>query len=93
MKCSKEIAEKVKKYQELQNEASKLYEEIKDYFEENLGADGFCTPFITDKPTGVLQDCGDEYCDQRCVAEDWYEGEYYHKIEGSDKYVGYSYSM
>ncbi len=93
MKCSKEMADKVAEYQKKKEEVDKLYEEIAEYFNEELGADGFDTPFIADKPIGDLQACGDEYCDQRNPYEDCYEGEYYHQIEGSDKYVGYSYSM
>lgn len=92
MKCPKEIAKKVEEYQKKQAEVDKLYEEIQEYFEENLDAEGFQVPFITDKPTGDLQN-DDEYCDQRNIAEDWYEGNYYHQIEGSDKYVGYSFEM
>ena len=55
MKCPKEIAKKVEEYQKKQAEADKLYEEIQEYFEENLDAEGFQVPFITDKPTGDLQ--------------------------------------
>lgn len=92
MKCSKEIADKVAEYQRKQEEADKLYEEIEEYFVNKLNAEGFQVPFIVDEPTGNLQN-GDEYCDQRCVVEDWYTGNYYHQIEGSNKYVGYSYSL
>lgn len=92
MKCSKKIAVKVAKYERLKAEEEKLYEEIKEYFEEELGADGFSVPFITDKPTGDLQD-DDEYCDQYCLGEDWYQGKYYHQIEGSKMYVGYSFNI
>ena len=93
MKCSKEMADKVAEYQKKKEEVDKLYEEIAEYFNEILNAEGFIEPFIADKPTGDLQRCGDEYCDQRNPYEDYYEGEYYHQIEGSDKYVGYYYSM
>lgn len=92
MKCSKEIAEKVKRYQKLKKEEENLYGEIRKYFEEEHDAQGFGEPFITDKPKGQLQ-FEDEYCDQHCVYEDWYEGTYYHQIEGSRKYVGYSFSV
>lgn len=91
MKVPKEIAEKVERYQELQNGADKLYEEIKQYFEE-LGAEGFEIPFITDKPEGHLQN-DDEYCDQAELGEDWYRGNYYYQIENSDKYIGYSFEI
>ena len=93
MKCSKEMGKKVEEYQKYQEKADKLYDEIKEYFEENLGAEGFEIPYITDKPTGDLQRSGDEYCDQRNPYEDCYEGDYYHQIEYSDKYVGYSFSI
>lgn len=92
MKVPKTIADKVQKYQKLQQQADQLYKEIKEYFENELEADGFGTPFITDKPKGHLQN-DDEYCDQYCIYEDWYQGTYYHQIEGSKKYVGYSFDV
>lgn len=92
MKCSKEIAKKVEKFQKAKTEAEKLHKEIKEYFEEELGGEGFGIPFITDNPKGNLQN-DDEYCDQRCLGEDWFCGTYYHKIEGSRKYVGYTFDI
>ena len=92
MKVSKEIADKVRQFQKAKQEAEKLYEEIKEYFKNEHDAEGFCEPFITDKPKGQLL-FEDEYCDQHCVYEDWYEGTYYHQIEGSKEYVGYSFSI
>lgn len=92
MKVSKEIAKKVEQYQELQNEADKLYKEIETYFEEELDAEGFGVPFIADISEGQRQN-DDEYCNQITLGEDWYKGEYYHQIEGSDKYVGYSFEI
>ena len=70
MKVSKEIAKKVERYQELQNEADRLYEEIETYFEEELDAEGFGVPFITNKPEGQRQN-DDEYCNQITLGEDW----------------------
>lgn len=93
MKCSNEIAKKVAKYEKLQKQADELYKEIKKYFVEELGADGFGVPFITNTPMGDEQTEDGEYCDQHCIYEDWYEGTYYHKIEGSGKWVGYSFSV
>lgn len=92
MKVSKEIAEKVERYQNLQSEADKLYEEIEEYFLNECDAEGFGMPFIADVPTGEEQ-CDGEYCEQVTLGEDWYRGTYYHAIEGSDKYVGYSYEI
>lgn len=92
MKVLKTIADKVQKYQELKQQTEQLYKEIAEYFESELDAQGFGEPFITDKPKGQLQ-YGDEYCDQHCIYEDWYQGTYYHQIEGSKKYVGYSFDV
>ena len=92
MKCSKEIAKKIEKWQKLNYETNKLYDEIETYFVEELGAEGFIHPFITDTPKGQLQN-DDEYCDQRCLGEDWFTGSYYHKIEGSKKYAGYTFDI
>ena len=92
MKCSKEIAKKIEKYQKKLDEANDLYFEIESYFIKELGAEGFISPFITDEPKGELQD-EDEYCYQRCLGEDWYSGSYYHKIEGSKKYAGYYFEL
>lgn len=93
MKVSKEIAEKVERYQAAQAEADTLLAEIKEYFEEETGADGFEVPFIAARPTGEMQLDEDEYCDQVTLDEDWYRGKYYHKIEGSEKFVGYTYEI
>lgn len=92
MKISKEIAAKIEQYQKVKNEADKLYEELEKYFTEEIDAEGFIEPFITDNPTGEQQ-CDDEYCNQITRGEDWYRGTYYHQIEGSDKYVGYTYEI
>jgi len=92
MKCSKEIADKVRKYQKTKAECEKLYKEIATYFETVHDAQGFGEPFIADKPTGHRQ-YDDEYCEQHCIYEDWYQGYYYHQIEGSKKYVGYSFDV
>ena len=92
MKVPKTIADKVQKYQELKQQQEQLYKEIEEYFENELDAQGFGEPFITSKPKGHLQN-DDEYCDQHCIYEDWYQGTYYHQIEGSKKYVGYSFDV
>lgn len=94
-KCKKEIADKVEQYQALVEQTKVLYEEIRDYFVGELGVDvcEFGEPFITDSPTGELQN-DDEYCDQWNVYEDWYRGNYYHAVEGEEnRYVGYSFEV
>lgn len=93
MKVSKEIAEKVKQYQKLKSQTDKLYEELKEYFEEEQGLEGFCEPFITDKAKGQKQTADGEFCDQTILGEDWYRGQYYYQIENSDEYVGCHYEI
>ena len=87
MKVSKEIADKVSRYQNLQNQADELYEELKEYFEEELELEGFSTPCIVDKPQGRQQTADGEFCIQITLGEDWYKGKYYYPIENSKKYV------
>lgn len=90
MKVPKEIADKVKAYQEGQ----KALEEVIEWLRANTDDDVFIEDiFIVDEPTGHEQNDG-EYCDQHAVGwcGDSYEGNYYHPIEGSPQYLGYSYS-
>ena len=92
-KCKKEIADKVEQYQALRQQADNLYNEIQDYFFNELDADEwyFGEPFITDSPKGEYQDEG-EWCEQYQIGEDDYTGNYYHAVEGEEnKYVGYSF--
>ena len=94
MKIPKEYGEKVKRYEELTREAKQLFEEVGDWLNENTGADAVNIEslFITDKPTGRLQE-EDEYCEQhQGYIEDDFYGNYYHQIEGTDEYVGYSFT-
>ena len=93
MKIPKEYGEKVKRYLELKAEEESLFNEVVDWLKEYGDADGICVErlFLTDRPTGELQN-GDEYCDQHCgYLGDDFSGNYYHQIEGSDEYVGYYY--
>ena len=92
MKIPKEIAGKVSDYQELRKKENTLYEEIKEWFEENTDLEGFYDPFITNKPTGEKQFDG-EYCDQITLGEDWYKGTYYYPIENSKQYVGLEFEI
>lgn len=89
MKIPKEIADKVKIYQEGQ----KAFEEVVEWIKENTGEGVYiCDLFIVDEPTGSEQNDG-EYCDQHSVGwcEDSFAGHYYHPIEGSPQYLGYSF--
>lgn len=92
MKVPKEIADKVELYETLQKQANKLHGELEEYFENELDAEGFVEPFITDKPRGRLQN-EDEYCYQIILGEDWFEGEHYYPVENSGKYVGYNFDI
>lgn len=93
MKVSKEIADKVEKYQKLKSETDELYEELREFFEKEHGIEGFYDPFITDKLKGIRQTADGEFCDQTTLGEDWYSGEYYYPIENSDEYVGCHYEI
>lgn len=89
MKVPKEIADKVKIYQEGQ----KAFEEVVEWLRATTDDYVFIEDvFIVDEPTGDEQNDG-EYCDQYAVGccEDSYAGNYYHPIEGSPQYLGYSY--
>lgn len=94
MKVPAEIAEKAKRYQELNKEAQRLYEELEDWLNENTGADAvFITDiFVAEKPKGKLQN-GDEYCSQSSYgySGDSFVGTYYLPVEGSSLYLGYGY--
>ena len=91
MKVPKEIADKVKVYQE----GKKACEEVVEWLGKNTDGDGVFIEdlFIVDEPTGSEQNDG-EYCDQHQVGwcEDSFAGNYYHPIEGSSQYLGYSFS-
>lgn len=94
MKVPAEIAEKAKRYQDLNDEAQRLYEELEEWLNENTGADAvYITDiFVTEEPKGRLQN-GDEYCNQRSYGEsgDSFMGEYYLPVEGSALFLGYGF--
>lgn len=94
MKVPKEIAMKAKEYHKAKEIADKAYEEVIEWLNENTDADGLDITdlFIADKPTGKKQN-EDEFCNQKCAIweDDAYYGIYYHKIDGMDGYMGYSY--
>ena len=91
MKVPKEIADKV----EIYKAGQKAFCEIVAWLKENTDADGVDIDevFIVDEPTGNEQNDG-EYCDQYSVGwcEDSFVGNYYHPIEDSPLYLGYSYN-
>lgn len=95
MKAPKNIVECVERYEKLKTELEKIEKEMyecKETFKEWEGdTDVYIGDlFIADEPCGDGQGEG-EYCDQWCHGEDWYTGTYYYPIEGSDKYVAYTY--
>lgn len=93
MKVPKEIADKVKFYIEYKDIAKKNYDEVCKWLVDNTDAEDVCITdlFITDEPEGIKQ-YDDEYCNQWTGFEvDDYHGNYYHQIEDSDEYVGYTY--
>ncbi len=98
MAVSKELADKVRKYQQLQQEANKLYEEIEEAFqkEELMGEESsFVTEFgVADKVPCIAKG-PDENGVYDCITskfEDSYWGNYYFPIENSDEFICVSYS-
>ena len=97
MRVPKEIGDKIRELQSLESRITELTQELTDWFDENTGTDGIYIErfFIVDKPTGKSQSAeglDEEYCDQRCICEDYYVGSYYHKVDDSEEWAGYSYS-
>lgn len=98
MKVPKEVATFVEEYEKINNQIKELHKELEackkvfiDWEKENSEAGVWIDDlFIVDKPTGEKQSDG-EYCNQTCHGEDWFTGTYYYPIEGSDKYVAYTY--
>lgn len=94
MNIPKEIADLAKAYEKAMETANKAYETVVKWLNENTEADAVYITglFVTDRPRGRLQREG-EYCDQHAVGFDGdsFEGSYYHPIEGSALYLGYSY--
>ncbi len=89
---SKEVADKVRRYQRLKREANRLYEELQDYFEEEL--DGCCvTDFsISGKPDECFSQGDGEYIAESASSlNDTGEGICYKPIKGSKKYVAIDY--
>lgn len=79
MTIPKEVREKI----EMRN---KLNSEIKNWCEENLEMEGMDSKlaYIVDMPEGEEQSLSaenEEWCNQSCLGEDWYQGEYYWKMD------------
>ena len=91
MRVPKEIADKVEIYQAGQ----KAFTEVVEWLRENTEADAVNINdlFIADNPTGRKQIEDGEYCEQHSYGycEDSFYGNYYHAIDGTTKYLGYSY--
>ena len=83
-KIPKEIVDKIEK-------RNALNEEIAEWCKENLDMDGMDSNFadITNYHSGKEQrdtNCK-EWCDQQCLGEDWYAGDYYWETEYKKKYL------
>lgn len=79
MTIPKEVREKVEM-------RDKLNDEIKNWCEENLEMEGkdSNSAYIVDNPKGAEQSLSgenEEWCNQSCLGEDWYQGEYYWKMD------------
>ena len=94
MKVTKELADKIRMFNKLQNQTNSLFEEITEELirVSPVNADVCITGFdVYSEPAGEDQGDG-EYCDQYSgFIEDDYNGTYFYPIEDSDEYVGMSY--
>lgn len=98
MQVPKEVATFVEEYEKINNQIKELLKDMEackkvftDWEEANCDAGVYIGDlFITQKPSGKEQGDG-EYCDQTQHGDDWFTGTYYYPIEGSDKYVAYTY--
>lgn len=99
MAVSKEIAEKVRRYQQLEQEASKLYEELEEVFQKEEYMGESC---VID---GLGISIGEAHLDGRATPtkdgeyhvvttkfEDSEWGVYYFPIENSEEFVAVNYS-
>ena len=77
----REIREKIE-------QRNQLNEEIADWFQENVAADGcdIKNAYVVDEPKGEEQIEEGEYCKQTILGEDWYIGQYYWKMDNG-KYL------
>lgn len=86
----KEITEKIRKANDLNNEVCK-------WLDENTEIEGYdFTPLFWDivpEPQGEEQIEAEEYCEQRKRSENWYTGEYYYKLEGESNYLRIDYEI
>jgi len=85
MRIPKEITEKIR-------EVNRLNNEIYFWMQENIDCDGFSFNElfwqIVPEPQGEEQGTnGEEYCNQSNPCEDWYFGEYYWQLDGESNYL------
>ena len=95
MAVSKELANKIKKYQALTSEANKLFEEIEETFiEDEIFVDAIMDDFsvTTEVPQSIETTDDGEYNNITTRFEDSVWGAYYIPVEDSDEYVEIRYS-
>lgn len=83
-KIPKAIVDKIQQRNELDKE-------IHEWLKENVDLEGMDTrnADIVDDVSGDKQGTEEreEWCDQRCIGEDWYMGDYYWETEYPGKYL------
>lgn len=86
MKIPKNISEKIREANRLNNEICLWMNDNIDNFEDFQINDVFWT--IVPEPQGEEQDNdGEEYCNQSNPCEDLFFGEYYWQLEGESNYL------
>jgi len=95
MKIPQDIADKVLEYQAAREKEKCLWKELIQWFNANTCADSINVEefYIAEKPSGKQMPSG-EYCEQHEWGDsgDSFYGNYYHQIDGSNKYVGFYYT-
>lgn len=83
-KIPKEIVDKIE-------QRNALNEEIEEWCSKNLYMDGMDSNYagITAEYSGEEQGTDEckEWCDQLCMGEDWYVGDYYWETEYEGRYL------
>lgn len=94
MLIPREIAEKAQEYLKLMEAANQARAEVVSWLDKNTGSSSVYVGdlFIVNRPKGESMRAEGEFCDRSDAwCEDGGCGSYYHKIDGMEGYLGYSY--
>lgn len=86
MKIPKEIVEKIRQANEINNEICKWMNDNIDNFED-FEINGLFWEIVPEPQGESQDDDGEEYVDQRTYCEDWHIGEAYYQLESESNYL------